>query len=115
MILSMVPLAIPAHSAVLEERVQRLELALDHTLEALHQIVDTLEHRLGPGFVGPQLARFSDAATLPEMEPVLKDIDQLVKAGDFPAASRAIRDVFGCTWDQALEASRKWQTQPKHR
>lgn len=87
-------------------RVQNLESALAVSMNLLQSLVDKLENRLGPGFLGEELEQF--AAIGRQSTDQVAEIDRLIKEGQQPAAARVIRDMSGVTWDQAHYITNRW-------
>ncbi|MEI8382329.1 MAG: hypothetical protein WCJ09_19515 [Planctomycetota bacterium] len=97
-------------SRFLLERIRQLEQALVLQAETIQVILQRLETKFGKGFLGSDLHRLT--ATLPDAEAkaILNSIDSSIKNGDKPAATRQVRDAFGCTWDEALSAIAEWSS-----
>lgn len=106
--MSFVPFVIPmTHvSPDLSVRVQNLEAALAVSMNLLQSLVDKLEVRLGPGFLGEELEQF--AAIGRHSAEQVAEIDRLVKENQQPAAARVIREMSGVTWDHAHYITNRW-------
>ena len=102
------PISVPPGSTPLEDRVRRLEQALTLSLDALHAVVERLEDKFGPEFLGPDLQHLTSAGSGDELNDILENIDRSLKAGDKSTAARLFRDAFACTWDQAHWAIGLW-------
>jgi hypothetical protein len=87
-------------------RVQNLEAALAVSMNLLQSLVEKLESRLGPGFLGEELEQF--AAIGRQSAEQVAEIDRLVKENQQPAAARVIREMSGVTWDQAHYITNRW-------
>lgn len=106
--MSFVPFVIPMNqvSSDLLVRVQNLEAALAVSMHLLQSLVDKLEVRLGPGFLGEELEQF--AAIGCHAAEQVAEIDRLVKENQQPAAARVIREMSGVTWDEAHYITNRW-------
>ncbi len=105
-----VPMFIPVESARLEDRVRRLEQALVLSLETLQTIVERLEGKFGPEFLGTDFKHLTAVGSDAELEGVLDNIEHLLAAGKNSTAVRELRDAFECTWDQAHHVIREWRS-----
>jgi hypothetical protein len=92
----------------LEERVRRLEQALTLSVSALQTLAVALKDKLGPEALGEEMQRWAAADDDAEMRAVFASIDDLIREGQQPAAVRRYRELYGVTWDQALDAIRVW-------
>ena len=97
---------VPHSSPDLAIRVQNLEAALAVSMNLLQSLVDKLETRFGPGFLGDEFDQF--AAIGRHVAEQVAEIDRLIKEGHQPAAARAIREMCGVTWDQAHYITNRW-------
>lgn len=92
----------------LQERVNRLEQALDLSLDALQRVVGRLDEKFGPELLGDELRRYATVESTAALEERVDAIDRAVTAGEKPAAARCYREAFDCTWDQAHQAISQW-------
>jgi len=95
------------HLSALDLRVSRLENALSRTLEVLHSLLQKLENRLGPDFVGEEIGPLLQFAGSQAHDAVAR-IDALIRQGKQPEATRLFREVTGITWDQAHDVIERW-------
>lgn len=95
-------------------RVQRLERALGHTLDLLQTVVERLDEKFGPGFLGDELAHFAAAGRNEQLATIIEGIDQAVRDGQSAAAARMIRSEFDVTWSEAHSAVGTWRQIPRH-
>ncbi|MGL4551333.1 MAG: hypothetical protein ACRC33_09100 [Gemmataceae bacterium] len=104
----MIPMVLPvaAESGDLVARVRRLEHALALSLEVTQLLIERLEAKLGPGFVGEELGRVSGGG---DVRSDVARIDDLVRHGKQAEAARHFRELAGVTWDEAHNAIRRWQ------
>ena len=80
------------------------------SLDVLQAVVERLECKLGPEFLGADLQHLTMAASDAELQEVVQRIDGLVIAGQKPAAARHFRESFGGTWDQAHATIGAWNS-----
>ena len=104
-----IPMVIPVESASIEDRVQRLEKALVLSLDALQSVVERLECKFGPEFLGADLKHLTAVGADSDLLNLLEDIECSLTDGKKSVAARQLRDAFGCTWDQAHQAIAQWQ------
>lgn len=87
-------------------RVRNLETALFKSMNLFQLLIDKLESRLGSDFLGPELTQIQGIGRNTNEE--IAQIDQLFKEQKQPAATRAIRELSGATWDEALQVTHRW-------
>jgi len=87
-------------------RIRNLETALTASMNVIQSLVQKLEAKLGPGFLGDDFIGFADLSR--DSADQLAQIDQLIKEGKQPAAARLVREMAGITWDQAHYATQHW-------
>lgn len=97
-------------SRFLFERIRQLEQALVLQSETIQIILQRLETKFGKGFLGSDLHQLTASLPDADAKDILNSIDSSIKNGDKPAATRQVRDAFGCTWDEALSAITEWNT-----
>jgi hypothetical protein len=89
-------------------RLQQFERALTMTFGLLHDLLERLESKLGPGFLSPELARLAEGTSSGREE--VAEIDALIKQGQQPKAARLVRELGGITWDEALALIARWHS-----
>ncbi|HEY4258544.1 MAG TPA: hypothetical protein VGM98_00230, partial [Schlesneria sp.] len=75
-------------------------------MNLLQSLVDKLEVRLGPGFLGEELEQFAVIGR--QAAEQVAEIDRLIKENQQPGAARVIREMSGVTWDQAHYITNRW-------
>jgi hypothetical protein len=88
-------------------RVQQLESALALSQGLFHLLVERLESRLGPDFLGEEFRRLTAAGGSRAAEDV-RQLDCLVRQGQQPKAACRFRELAGVTWDQAHDVIGRW-------
>jgi hypothetical protein len=108
----MIPVFIPVAVGPpdLPVRVQQLERALTVTLNLLQVVVERLESKMGPGFLGADLERLAVGAS--QAREQAAQIDALVRQGQQPKAARLVREWAGVPWDQAHTLIGRWDSYP---
>lgn len=111
------PMVIPVNDPTLQyhARVQRLELALLRTLDPLQAVVEKLDAKFGPTFLGEELAAFAQAGQDESLTAILDEIDAAVKADQSAAAARMVRAEFDIPWSEAHAAVSVWKSIPRER
>jgi hypothetical protein len=71
-------------------------------------LVERLQAKLGPGFLGEDLEQFTGATTAAKLHEEVAEIDRFLSDGHQPKAIRHFHDVFGHTWDEAHAAIQQW-------
>jgi hypothetical protein len=106
--MTFVPVIVPVPQSIpdLAMRVQNLEAALASSMHLLQSLVEKLETRFGPGFLGEEFEQFASIGR--HVADQVAEIDRLIKDGHQPAAARAIREMCGVTWDQAHYITNRW-------
>ena len=107
------PNFIPASLGTLDlaARVQQLEGALTLSLGVLQALLERLESRFGPHFLGGELGPLA-AAGGPAAREAAGRIEALVQEGQQPKAARLFRELAGVTWDQAHDVIGRWSAYP---
>lgn len=105
------PPFVPAGSPDLAVRVQQLESALALSLGVLQTLLERLESKLGPGFLGEELGPLA-ASGGPATREQAGRIDALVQQGQQPKAAHLFRELAGVTWDQAHDVIGRWGAYP---
>jgi hypothetical protein len=111
------PVNMPANdpTAQYHTRVQRLERALVRALDLLQTVVEKLDAKFGPAFLGEELAAFAQAGQDESLPAILDEIDTAVKADQFAAAARMVRAEFDIPWSEAHAAVAFWKSIPRER
>lgn len=103
------PPAMQVHDLYTERRVRNLEQALDLSLTAIQLLVNRLEAKFGPDFLGDDLQPFKSSATSAEMQAEAAQISRWIAEGNEPQAVRHLRDVCSITWDETRSAIQSWK------
>ncbi len=106
----LMPMIIPVDSASMKDRVQKLEAALLLSLETISLLVNRLEAKFGPEFLGEELKQLTAGSSETELHTTLDAIEHSLASGETPSAARQIRESFHLTWDQAHELTGTWKT-----
>ncbi len=108
-----VPMMIPVPDHSNDKRIRQLEQALILSLDMTQALMERLEAKFGPGFLGADLKRLLPAGTQAELEREATEIDRLIAEGQKPTAVKHFREKFGVTWDEAQEAISSWTSHSK--
>lgn len=108
-----VPMMIPVPDHSNDKRIRQLEQALIMSLDVTQALMERLEAKLGPGFLGADLTRLLPTGTQAEIEREAVEIDRLIAEGQKSAAVKHFREQFAVTWDEAQEAVSSWTRQSK--
>lgn len=103
-----VPMIIPVPDQTHEKRIRQLEQALVLSLDIVQTLVERLEAKFGPGFLGPDLQHLSAATNPGGLEQEVANIDHLIADGHKPTAVKLFRESSGATWDEAQHAVSAW-------
>jgi hypothetical protein len=92
-------------------RVQQLEKALNLSLTLLQTLLERLETKLGPAFLGEDLRLLTTTEGL-AAEDEVSQLDTLLRKGQLPIGVRRFRELTGATWSQANEVMARWDSYP---
>jgi hypothetical protein len=108
----MFPLPIPSHDRVAEVkllvRVKNMEAMLTRSLQLLDRLAAALPPLAGNESLRSEVEALR--ATLPNAEPRLRNLDDLVARGRIGEVARCLRDALQLTWDQAHSLANGWST-----
>lgn len=93
-------------------RIETLDAGLGFACEALAK----LAAEIGPTTSGPVAAKlraFDPAAIAAAASADVDELDELVRSGRIPAATRRYRELFEVVWDDAGSAIGGWHLNPK--
>ena len=94
----------------LHDRIRQLEQALVLQSETIQAILQRLESKFGNDFLGPDLQQMTACLSEADAKLILKSIDSFIANCDKPAATRQVREEYGCTWDEALSVVANWNS-----
>jgi hypothetical protein len=97
----------PYTNVDLDRRVLQLERALTMSLDLLCTLVDKLDSKFGPGFLGEELQRLTGTSEMHAREDIGR-VEELLKQDQQPKAARLFRELTGVTWDQAHDIIGRW-------
>jgi hypothetical protein len=109
----MLPIGVGGYAAWvagLVENIRHLEEDLDIVVRLLGAFAVRFRAVLGPDALGPELGKLLVALDVSRQEELAARLNELTKRGAEPAAVREVRDVAGCTWDEAFALIRAWDT-----
>jgi len=103
-------LPVPCESKTLEHRISQIEKAVSHSIAVMPLITAILEEKFGRECIPSALQSITSEISATALNKVLCDIDSACQDGDKPAAVRQIRTALACTWDEANQIVKHWNS-----
>jgi hypothetical protein len=101
------PIGLP-EGTLLGRRLSHLERTLSLSFAVLQGLLERLEAKFGPDFLGEELHTFTTVGRTQAQE-LANQIDALVREGKQPVAVRVFHDVSGVSWDEAHGFIGTWE------